>query len=282
MYLDVEFNEATAWNVARGVFGSPSLLPGRDERQQSLSFAATAWLQEHQVERLKSELRLNVFRKRYFPEKCSRLTSFFIFENNNEALSVLGRNAWNGRHFQSDNLSEVGIAEVSSSRHDADWIEKIITSSGSLWPDWEDAAKKYWAGEAASVHPTWEKLVEGFVTVWNYGLRRKSVEKIFKLFPDSSALLEYSANCALMGSGDGLMVPIFVVKDAVTMEVGYYLRLRDALDGDFMLRYEAFINQNSSVARFPRFSIELKVPDLTIYTFSRNLAPEIIYMMGEL
>ena len=121
-----------------------------------LALGATQGLTEAEIRReprvLELERSFEAVRRELAPDAASRLASIYLVEN-----SPAGWNA-----IQRMKGSESFILEVEPvsyrrlSRHDMHWLDEYERLGA-------DAAREYWAGEAASDEPRWEWLCEGVV-----------------------------------------------------------------------------------------------------------------------
>ena len=129
-FVDIEFNPMAAWNVVRGNFYSKARLPAH-EQSGAISFAMAGIVsssieQSGPSARFESELLIEQIRLLEFPEAVSRLNGIFVFENAECALKVADSSTWSG-HFKTCNLTDVGVSADNMSRHDAKWIERILS-----------------------------------------------------------------------------------------------------------------------------------------------------------
>lgn len=267
-YIDIN-NPMAAWNVVRGSFFTPSCLP-EQERGGALSFSMASLLRDTNANRAESEFQLEDYRKKNFPNSVSRLTGIFVFDEIDSAAKVWGSASWGG-HFVSHNLTDVGVSAERSGRVDADWITKMSDKNNCLINGWQAMAAKYWSGEPASKSPTWERIIEGCVTVWGLDLKSQALAEIKRYWPESLPLLAIAANSAAIGSHDGTILPLAVVKDS-KLRVDYYLRLVDASDPAHCKRLRDFLETGGNkVCRLGPLGESVLTPDFSCYCFERQI-----------
>ena len=267
-YVDIS-SPMVAWNVVRGSFYSASRLPEAYNYPQIVSFAWAGMLRSGNASRLASELLLERYRARYFPDAVSRLTGMFVFDDAACALRVTATENWGG-HFIEDNLTDIGVSADHATRMDAQWIGKMMDSRSRLVPNWENFAENYWSGKPASENPLWECLVEGWFSVWGTDLKERAFDEIKHYWPKSVRLLEYAANAAYLGSCDGAIFPI-LTRNAKCIEVKYHIRLIDAQDPDFLKSLTKFLSSDDKRITKLNGPKEWRTPDLGIYSFEREV-----------
>ncbi|PZR00759.1 MAG: hypothetical protein DI533_09585 [Cereibacter sphaeroides] len=132
---------------------------------------------------------------------------------------------------------------------------------------WEALAEKYWSGEPASDQPIWERIIEGWVTIWGLDLKTRAFEEIQRYWPQSLPLLEVAANSATIGSCDGAIIP-YAVQTGESLQISYYLRMVDAKDPEFCERLADFMRTGGDrVCRLGPISDSLVLPDFSCYFF---------------
>lgn len=268
VYINID-NPMAAWNVVRSSFYSPSRLP-KTERSGALSFGMADLLHKRNDARAAAEFRLDEYRKRYFPNAVSRLTGIFLFDDIDSAARVWSRDTWGG-HFTSEYLTDVGISADLSSRLDAAWIAKMRNDNNILVDGWESMAGKYWSGEPASDQPIWERIIEGWVTIWGLDLKARALKEIQECWPQSLPLLAIAANSAIIGSCDGAVIPR-AKRKGQKLNISYYLRMVDAKDPEFCCRLESFMRTDDKrVCRLGSIDNPLLLPDFSTYSFERKI-----------
>lgn len=145
-------------------------------------------------------------------------------------------------------------------------IADIIGNDGKLLQDWEEAAHNYWRGfPYPNKHPVWERIVEGYITVWSMDSKREALKDIEAIWPQSLNILRYAVLCACYGSLDGQTFPIVFTKED-RIELVYCLRLVQRGDQEFINSLNAFIEIN------PQFNCGIhcegkeQMPDLRGYS----------------
>ena len=265
-YLDYN-NLAVSWNIARGSFLSPSELPSSEYNQGFLSVAMAGILSNTTPERLYSELAIDKVRETYFPKCVSRLRGFFVFDEIESISRFWSSNNWGG-HFSDEYLSDVGVAATRSTRVDSNWISQIVGVDGSLKQDWFENTLKYWRGDVfPSSDPIWERIVEGYLTVWSPEIRKNAVLEINAVWPQSMKLLTYSCLCAAYGSPDGVIFPFLMRDNNNNLKVTYISRMIQANDRSFI---ETII-ENAKKMSFLEVNLkgtkvddeDIRAPDLT-------------------
>lgn len=268
VYINIE-NPMAAWNVVRSNFYSPSRLP-QSERRGALSFGMADLLRNENAARAEAEFLLEDFRRKHFPGAVSRLTGIFLFDDIDSAAQVWDNDAWSG-HFNSDYLTDVGVSADHSSRLDSAWITKMRDDKNILVEGWEAMAERYWSGEPASDQPVWERIVEGWVTIWGLDLKTRALEEIQEYWPKSLPLLANAANSAAIGSCDGAVMP-YAIRKGELLEIGYYLRMVDAKDAEFCDRLGHFLKTGGNrVCRLGPVGDCLVLPDFSCYSFERQI-----------
>ena len=268
VYINID-KPVVAWNVMRSKFYSPSCLP-QSEQPGALSFGMADLLRNGNEARASAEFRLEDFRRRYFPAAVSRLTGVFVFDSVDSAAQVWDNDAWDG-HFNEQFLTDVGISADQSSRVDSTWITMMRNDQNILVEGWEAMAKRYWSGEAACDQPTWERIIEGWVTIWGLDLKTRAMEEIQNYWPTSLPLLAVAANSATIGSCDGAVVP-YARREGSVLDVGYYLRMVDAKDPNFCERLGEFMRTGGErVCYLGPVGDPFTVPDFSCYSFKRKI-----------
>lgn len=268
VYIDID-SPMAAWNVVRSNFYSPSCLP-QSERAGALSFGMADLLRDGNAARASAEFKLEYFRQRYFPDTVSRLTGIFLFDTIDSAAQIWGNDAWSD-HFSSEYLTDVGVSADRSSRVDAAWITMMRNDENILVEGWEALAERYWSGEPMSDQPIWERIIEGWVTIWGLDLKTRALEEIQKYWPKSLPLLALAANSAAMGSNDGAILP-YATRKGELLEISYYLRMVDALDAEFCERLGHFLRTGGSrVCMLGPLGDPLVLPDFSCYSFERRI-----------
>lgn len=215
--------------------------------------------------RLHSELKIEDVRKSHYPHQVSRLTGLFVFDEIESVAHTWTERGWGG-HFSTKNLTDVGVASNRTSRVDANWISKMMDCDCKLVAGSEEMIHNYWAGEACPGQPPiWERIVEGWMTVWGTDLKKRALDEIGTYWPESLKLLEYSANAAQFRSPDGGIYPAATISDN-KLHVEYYVRMIDAKDEDFFKRMEQFFIENPERRCHIPGALDMRTPDFTMYS----------------
>lgn len=268
VYIDIN-SPMAAWNVVRSNFYSPSCLP-QSERTGALSFGMADLLRNGNAARASAEFKLEYFRQRHFPDTVSRLTGIFLFDAIDSAARVWDNDAWSA-HFVSEYLTDVGVSADRSSRVDAAWITMMRNDENILVEGWEALAERYWSGEPMSDRPIWERIIEGWVTIWGLDLKTRALEEVQKYWPQSLPLLALAANSAAIGSNDGAILP-YAIRKGDLLEISYYLRMVDALDAQFCERLGHFLRTGGNrVCMLGPSGDHLVLPDFSCYSFERRI-----------
>lgn len=232
-YLDYH-NPTVSWNIARGVFCSPSMVPEYAGDYGFLSTAMAGLLANSSRERLRSEIAIDIIRMLFFPNCVSRLSGFFVFDEIESIARFWNCNSWKG-HFSDEYLSDVGVASTKSTRLDSNWISKIVNINGELLPNWYRNAISYWRGDiCVPLEPIWERIVEGHLTDWSNRVRECAVREIFSVWPNTSNLLKYSCLCAAYGSPDGTIFPYMMRQEDNNLLITYIVRMKQANEKGFI------------------------------------------------
>lgn len=230
-YLDYD-NLTLSWNIAIGGFRSTSEIKGNNK--SFLSVAMAGMLSNSTPRRLESELAIERIRARFFPNCISRLNGFFVFDEIDSIARYWESNLWGG-HFRDEYLSDVGVASTKSTRVDSNWISHIVDSDSSLKNDWCVNAFKYWSGSPCPLgEPIWERLVEGFLTVWSREIRINAIKVVLSEWPNSLDALAYSSLCFSAGYHDGMTIPLLVKGEDGSIEIKYIMRTENINNGDFI------------------------------------------------
>lgn len=266
-YVNID-NPMAAWNVVRSSFYSPSRLP-QSEQPGALSFGMADLLRNGNAARAVAEFRLEDLRRRDFPDAVSRITGIFLFDDI-DSVGQVWSGGWSG-HFTRENLTDVGVSADCSSRLDATWITMMRNDENILVEGWEAMAERYWSGEPASNQPIWERVIEGWVTIWGLDLKTRALEEVRKFWPQSLQLLEIAANSAAIGSCDGAVVPYAMRNDKI-LRISYFLRMVDAKKPEFCERLGHFLKTGGErVCRLGPVSDALVLPDFSSCSFERQI-----------
>lgn len=232
-YLDYD-NPIVAWNIAKGWFYSPKSLPKTEYKKEFLSIMTAGMLSNSTPNRMASELAIESIRKKFFPECVSRLDGFFVFDEIESIERFWNSNNWGG-HFSDKYLSDVGVAANSSTKVDSNWIGEIVDKNGNLTDGWILKAKKYWRGEPfLNKPPIWEKIIDGYLTVWSNNIRQEAMYNIQSIWPNSMELFHYACLCSKVGSYDCQVMPYLMKNNDQSLKIAYIMSLKDYGNSDFI------------------------------------------------
>jgi hypothetical protein len=228
-YLDIS-NPMVAWEVAIGRIKSNSF---NNKDGFGLSLWQYRLFQKYAMNGLNKtfldEIYLEAFRKKYFPQKVSRLQGLYFFESESAAKKALFK--WGIPQYLKY-ISEVSVyydsvTEYLGENKNNDWFFK------------------YWCGEKLGRIPITEILVSGIGFVENKNLRIEAYKRIYKLFPDSTPLLA-SAMCgfAILNLND-----LALIKPAI-------LANKDELIGKYMIYMSEFETNKEMIAEAVGFCID--------------------------
>lgn len=266
VYLNID-NPMVAWNTVRGSFCSADCLP--EGASSVVSFNMAGLLVGSSESRLVSELAIEKVRRRHYPHQVSRLTGFFVFDDIESVAETWTERGWGG-HFSTDYLTDVGVAANASSRVDANWITCMMNDQCVLQPHAPDMIHRYWQGEPSD-EPVWERIVEGWLTVWGTEIKLRALTEIQRYWPSSLKLLEYSANAAGVGSADGQTMPLSL-RRGNRLFVEQHLRMVDAESSEFLENMSHYYAANPALQCRIADGCDLVLPDFTMYNFSRPIS----------
>lgn len=263
IYIDTEFAPA-AWNTTKGFFCSADILKNKFNNHTILSFTHAQMLNRN-PKRLHVELCIEYIRKTYFPHHVSRFDGLFIFDDIQSISETWGSKNW-GMHFNTDCLTDVGIASNRSSRVDANWITKIQDENNNICANWQQIAINYWSGNPhPELNPIWERIVEGYVTIWGKSIKEKAHIFLKKYFPHSLNILAYYINCNLVPSTCGQIFPYASSQNGI-LNISYYVDEYDKMELDFNERLFSAISKYPEKACIYYDKNEImKLPDFYEY-----------------
>jgi len=196
----------------------------------------------HSIDKLNSELQLEIVRKRVRPEAVSRLKGIFVFRDLESLERLWNAPGWD-QHFTNEYLADVGFTAVNLIKVDSNWITRYF-NVGPLPDDWEHYAKRYWLGEPCpGDDPIWEYIVDGRLIVWSMHSKNAAIDELKAKWPNSLSLLSYSMNSCIFGSLDGQCVPLLTF-DGENICLDYYLHLADLHNKDYIKNLQKFIITN--------------------------------------
>jgi hypothetical protein len=204
----------------------------------------------------RTELEIERERRKSFPQRVSRLSGLYFFEDAESARRAGLR--WDG-NFRDEHLAEIELIEQNNvSRYDSEWITHHMASADRSW------ILDYLSGKLLGPEPLWELLVEGRGFVLGTELRQHAYEVVKHEWPRSLALLEISRLAVELRSDLGLIVPRLTVQGNVA-RVDAYMNMEDAENPEFLGRLRNYvINREGpmNAADLSQMSEEMRVPDL--------------------
>ena len=262
LYLD-HYAPPTLWNIVRGGFDSVDNLP-LDDQDFALSVAMSSMIANggNSARRLESELQIEIVRQLTSPQSVSRLTGMFVFDDLESLAQIWDANDWGG-HFKQEYLTDVGVSARRLSRHDANWVARMIAKDGSLLAGWKQAAVSYWNGKPSTdTAPVWERIVSGTFCIWSMQSKLTALKEIKAVWPQSLNLLTVCMNFFAVGSQDGQVFP-GITKTEDSLSLGYYLRMKDVNNSMVLDRILQLSKVDSEIYTPPLNSDTLMLPDLT-------------------
>lgn len=234
VYLDIA-NPYVAWNVSVGGFASADVLlenGGFSKTSIPLSPWSEALFRAGNEPKLEVEFKLEAMRREHFPNEVSRLTGIFLFACIEDVAALWETKNW-GAHFEDNNLADVGVQAFATSKLDANWIPTLVCRDGKLASDWQEKGWAYWSGESApDSTPIWETIVSGHVTIWGTDLKDRGLATIKRQYPLSETAWSYSEMAFDLGSLDGIVAPVAVLKDG-DLEIECRFRFVDGANRHF-------------------------------------------------
>lgn len=261
-------NVCTQWNIARGVFNSASIFHTHQDHSHLLSVSMVEMLTNN-PRRLSSEIEIENIRKNHYPNCISRLNGLFVFDTPEDALNVMNQEYWGASQLYEEDLTDVGVAVRSSSRHDSNWIELIFNNQFQLNENWIEYTHQYWQGlPVPDKQPIWERIVDGTISIWGTELREmaiKNMQAFPEVFPNFQGLLKYSINAARVGSYDGECVP-FLLETDQQVGIQYFMKMQDKDNPIFIEKMVQYFQKNPTHFCQMDPSEEWRVPNLQRYS----------------
>lgn len=229
---------------------------------------------------LNREIKLELVRLSKFPNKVSRLSGVFLFDNLNMAKACIKE--WDNEDtgkFNKDYISEICFNPSNTSKVDSNWITNCLKNiSDDKWME------KYWNGDPyPGDSPKWEIIAEGYGTVLNQQLRMKAYQNIFYKQPYSTPILA-AAICAFQ-------YDIFKYKKICHIIPYFkYDNKKNIIYGCFIMENETLINNQKQISfiidffqkrnEFPKINFYnndsfVKILDLTANFFELILDEEV-------
>lgn len=269
IFLDIK-HPLVAWATYRGV-----LVSCQTARNQPgiISLMMANLLESSRNPRLFNELAIEMVRASRYPTKLSRMAGMFYFPERDSADRAT---AW-GAHFCPEFLAEVHIFGVGKGQvFDSNWITYApVDSKGYIIQDDFGWIDEYWKGTPfPKEKPVWEGLTEGRLVILGTQIREKSYGLVKEKFPESLGLLEMGRIAAVLGSDLG-NISAFLIKEESRIRLEYYMDWRDANNPDYIQKHQEYIKSGGIVNRKDLQNNHHKgydrVPDLTLYSFTRDI-----------
>lgn len=276
-YLNI-VDPIVAWETYRGVLISPDCY--KIEDNPAISFWQLKFLKNIKATQSINELKLEMIRQQFYPEKISRFRGFYYFENKETAIKAA--DLWGVKYMNPFCLAEVGIDDKSLySKMDSNWITYYL-SKDSANDDW---MHKYWQGEVCPHFdfPIWELLVVARGYILGTELRNRAYENIRNNNPTTILpMLEQARIAAWLGSDLGHIAPHITQLGTNQYKVGYIMDMRDAKNDEYLDRLKQYVEnpENKSginnkdlglINKYYKFS----VPDTRIKNFEFSIPPEL-------
>lgn len=185
-YIDTE-NPCIAWEIAIGRMMSTDIITRWESTiSQRLYSVLKMYSTFNDESILNYEFPLERIRSIHYPDRISRLSGFFLFENRHDAIAAMERwgtikkNKYVTKVFFTGNLTKV----------DSEWITNCATSQNDT--SW---MHDYWKGVTYGELPLYELIGNGFGMIRNKTIRKKSYRKIIQISPAATPILSMAC-CA--------------------------------------------------------------------------------------
>ncbi|HDH1682536.1 hypothetical protein [Klebsiella quasipneumoniae] len=144
------------------------------------------------------------------------------------------------------------MAAINSTRVDSNWISHIVGMDGRLRDGWYENTISYGGGNMfPGSGSIWERIVEGYWTVWSPDIMREAFLEIESVWTNSLKLLNHSCLCAAYSSLDGMIFFHFWYRIIKDIKVNYISRMVQANDNGVI---EAIVE---NAKKMPSISIGL-------------------------
>ena len=249
-FLNVD-NPWIAWLVYRGEMVSPKATNAGSLSVWHANYLINAANAGRRAQYYKMEMAVELARRQSFPDKVSRLSGLYFFEDV-ESAKRAGRR-WDG-NFREEHLAEIKLVGTPQiSRYDSEWITHGMGSSDRSW------IPNYLSGVPMDQSPLWELLVEGRGFVLGTRVRERAYETVRRTWPTSLGLLELSRVAVELNSDLGLICP-FLSTDSDKVRLTLQLSFSDAKNPEFLDRLSKFDGPKNP--RDLNASASLVLPDL--------------------
>lgn len=185
-YVNID-NPMVSWETAIGRIIS------HDENQHGLALSLRAfailreYAQKGYTPRFINELRLELIRKKCYPNQVSRLKGIYLFDSNEKVEMAFHR--WRIR-INKSYITQVNFSATRVSRLDSEWITTYLATENIEDDSW---IHSYWKGETCGENPLTELIADGIGLVCNNELRRQAYHATMKRVPTLSKGLGLSA-----------------------------------------------------------------------------------------
>lgn len=276
-YLNIA-DPIVAWETYRGVLISPDCY--KIEDNPAISFWQLKFLKNIESRQSINELKLELIRQEFYPNKISRFRGFYYFESQETAEKAA--NLWGVEYMNPFCLTQVGIDTKSLySKMNSNWITYYLPKDNTN-NDW---MHKYWQG-AICPHfdsPIWELLVVARGYIYGTELRRLAYENIKRNNPTTILpMLEQARLAAWLGSDLGHTAPHIIQLDTNRYKVGYVMDMRDAKNEKYLHNLKQYIEnpENKSSINYKDLGLineydKFSVPDARIKNFEFSIPTEL-------
>jgi hypothetical protein len=228
VYLNLN-DAAVAWACYRGVLfpsefyikSKPGLCPLGWRAYTILKYAA----ESNNKNIVSSEVILEDVRRRYYPDKVSRLTGMFAFLSRESAIK--GK-SWGVGHFEEEFLVELNIDPLREyTVVDSSWFTRYANEGLS-----EDVAHAYWSGRPnPEEEQLWEVLFDSPASICGTEVRMKCLELFRRHMPQVLPVLDLARRAVELGFTFGTVFPLLSIKDDV-VRVSFYIDMEDINNED--------------------------------------------------
>jgi hypothetical protein len=232
-FLNVD-DPSVAWLVYRGVMVSAGAMTEQEHKVISIwhaKYLFDAAGPKERAARYEAESEIERERVSSYPDRVSRLSGLYFFEDAESALRAGER--WDAK-FREEYLAEIElVGQPKVARYDSEWITRRMDSDDRSW------IPRYLAGEPLGPSPVWELLVEGRGFVLGTRLRRRAYETVKRQWPRSLGLLDLSRVAAELDSDLGLSVPL-LWRDRDLARLAWCILVEDLKNREFLDKLRAY------------------------------------------
>lgn len=235
-YLNIT-DPLVAWETYRGILISPDCYS--IENNPAISFWQIKFLKNIQSVQSINELKLEIIRQKFYPNKVSRFRGFYYFENLETAQ--IAADLWKIEYMNPFCLAKVGIDPNSTySKMDSNWITFYLPKENQN----DDWIHGYWQGEVCPEYnrPIWELLVVARGFILGTELRECAYEHIKNNNPTTILpMLEQARLAAWLGSDLGHVTPYIIQLDTNRFKVKDMMDMRDAENPEYLEKLRKYI-----------------------------------------